>query len=283
MTPREIIARAPRVPTPSAPVLRLLRLLGQPFVDAEGITAIVRQDAALTAKLLAFCNAAATGLPTRVASVDEAVFYLGHGEVQRLVISLGLGTAVRPKLPGYLMPEGALWQHTLFTAHLTSKVLGRAEGLCTEPELAYTAGLLHDLGKLVFSHALDQPTRDAVRAQVQQHHLALVQAEHRVLGTDHAEVGARLLEDWNLPEVIVTAVAHHHRPTAGGRPSLAAVVHVADLLAHEAGSAPGMDGLAVAVDEGALVALNLSADAMQELLMDAFDVAGEVDKLISQT
>ena len=86
-----------------------------------------------------------------------------------------------------------------------------------------------------------------------------------------------------MPEVIVDAVAYHHTPTTGPRPSLAGVVHVADLLAHEAGSAPGFDGLAVAVDAGALASLNLTSDTMQDLLIDAFDVAGEVDKLISQS
>ena len=283
MTAREIVSRAPRVPMPAAPVLRVLRLLGQPDVDASEVTSLVQQDAVLTGKLLAYCNSAATGLPTRVGTVDEAVFYLGHGEVQRLVISLGLGSTVRPKLAGYLMEEGALWRHTLFTAHLTAKVLARSDSLGTEPGVSYTAGLLHDFGKLIFSHTLDATTRDAVRAEVQQNQLPLVLAERRVLGTDHAEVGALLLQDWALPEVIVEAVALHHVPPTGSRPSLAAVVHVADLLAHEAGSAPGFDGLAISVDPGALASLNLTSDTMQDLLMDAFDVAGEVDKMISQS
>lgn len=283
MTAREIIARAPRVPMPSGPVLRVLRLLGQPDVDAAEVTVLVQQDAVLTGKLLAYCNAATTGLPTRVGTVDEAVFYLGHGEVQRLVISLGLGKSVRPKLGGYLMPEGSLWQHTLFTAHLTSHVLARSQATCTEPGVAYTAGLLHDFGKIIFSHTLDEATRDAVRAEVQLRQQPLVMAEHTVIGTDHAEVGAQLLQDWALPDLIVEAVAHHHRPNTGGRANLAAVVHVADLLAHEAGSAPGFDGLAVQLDTAALDALALTPDTMTELLMDASEVAEEVEKLTAQS
>lgn len=283
MTASDIISRSPRVPMPSGPVLRLFRLLGQSDVDAHDVTALVQQDAVLTGRLLAYCNSAAMGLPTRVGTVDEAVFYLGHSEVQRVVISLGLGSAARPKLPGYLMEEGELWRHTLFTAMVTEKVLKRAPKCLVDPGVAYTAGLLHDFGKLILSHTLDAATRDAVRALVQQEKLPLVQAEHRIMGTDHAEVGARLLKDWALPDAIVTAVAFHHRPTADSASPLASVVHVADLLAHEAGSSPGFDGLAVEVDPGALDALELPPDVMTELLMDAMEVAGEVEEIATQS
>jgi HD-like signal output (HDOD) protein len=103
-----------------------------------------------------------------------------------------------------------------------------------QPSMAFTAGLLHEIGMIVLSQYLTPQRRADIGSMMSEDRLSRIQAEKTVLGTNHAEVGACLLQRWGLPEVIVEAVAHHHAPLVKPNVRLSAVIYLADCAAHEA-------------------------------------------------
>lgn len=266
-----LLGKSPNLKPPSATVMRLLMLLDAPDADLDEVIAIVGRDAVLSAKLLAVCNSAGYGLAHPVASLDQAVLYVGFGEMHRLVMALSLGGTMAGALPGYDMVAGELWRHSLVTALLSPRVLARAGLPAAEGPIAYTAALVHDIGKTVIGQLPDPEAYAAIRRLVDERGHSLLEAEHAVLGCDHAEIGARLLQQWRLPEIIVEAVAAHHDPRPETGRLLASVVHVADALAHQCGASPGLDSFAVVHHESAISALQLTASDLEALSLEAVD------------
>lgn len=281
MKAEALIARVGNLRSPSPAVASLLSLLTQPDSDNDDVIRVVRQDSVLSAKLLGLCNSAAFGLSAPIGSVDQAVLYLGHTEIYRLVMAISFGGPLGVTLPGYSMEEAQLWRHSLLVAFATEKVLGATTTVPVEPSICYTAGLVHDIGKIVINNALDAATRTAIMNLVERHEHSLVEAEDAVLGTDHAEVGAVLLRKWRLPEIIIEAVANHHQPPIDPVPQLSSIVHLADVLAHEVGASPGWSSFAVRAEEETVEALGLGNDQIQNLVIATCDAIDEVEQMIA--
>ncbi len=115
-----------------------------------------------------------------------------------------------------------------------------------QPSLAFTAGLLHDIGKLILNQILTPKTRSDIRGLIAEKAISRVDAEREVFGADHAAVGAVLLRRWNVPEIICQAVADHHNPVIQPEIQLSALTHLANCAAHLCGSAPGWGRLRAA-------------------------------------
>jgi putative nucleotidyltransferase with HDIG domain len=242
---------------PFSPVLlqRLFRLTDEGGLSPlEAIAAAIAEDQGLSVKVLALANSAFYGLQSQVRSVSRAVAVLGLREIRALVLALGMhGLAARhPLPPGFDL--SAHLEHQLAVAQ-AALALARASG-AMHPDEAYTAGVLHDLGKLVT--ALYRP-KDwlAQAALVQAQDLPWHEAESRHFGLDHGLIGAMVLRSWNLPESLTEPVNWHHAPqSAPGSPQPAYVIGCADAcaraLAHD--PSPG-----IAVDAAWLSALGLSA------------------------
>ena len=268
MKAADLIAKANYLKAPSPVVVQLLARLSGPEGDNDEIIRIIEQDATISAKILGLCNAAVYGLATPMSSIAQAVLYLGHSEIHRLALNAGFNDKLSPALNGYAISEGELWQHSLLTALVAVMLAENTSEPVMDPAIAYTGGLIHDIGKVVISRAITPELRDRVLELVEQKQQTLIAAERAVLGTDHAEVGAALLEKWRLPKILIEAVAYHHRPAT--RPlKLSALVHVADLIAHEAGFAVSIGGAEAKADADALAALELQPDDVAALIARA--------------
>lgn len=281
MNPETLIASVPTIPAPSPSVARLLDLLARPDGDNDDMIKVVRQDGVMSAKLLGLCNSAAYGLSAPVSSIEQAVLLLGHLEIHKLVMAVGFGGALSPAMPGYAMQDGELWKHSLLTAYTAVAVTALAKRCNIDPSIAYTGGLIHDIGKIVITHTLHSEAQEHLRQIVSFGSKSLVEAEREVVGCDHAEVGACLLKQWGLPAVLVEAVANHHAPTSKPRPLLSAIVHVADIVALEAGISPGLASFAMRVDESAVEALGLDREQLESLVVSAYDSLARVEEMIA--
>ena len=277
MKAAELIAKAQNLKAPSPAIAKMLAMLSQPEADNEDLIQLIEQDATISAKLLGMCNAAAYGLASPVSSIEQAVLYLGHSEIHRLALNAGFGGALSPSLQGYAIGETELWQHSLLTALIAVILSDRTPHPVIDPAIAYTGGLIHDIGKIVISRALTPELQAAVLELIGQKEHTLLAAERAVLGTDHAEVGAELLKQWRLPEILIEAVARHHQPVSQPHLKLSALVHVADLIAHEAGRSPGIGSYATIPDEAAITALGLKSEDLEALVIQAHDVLAEVE------
>jgi len=281
MTAEEIIAKVKDLPMVSETARKLPGLLNKPELHRDDLVKTLRCDNVLTAKMLRVCNSASTGLREPVTSVDQAVLLLGDSTIFRIVCALGFGGAMAAPLPGYAVEANGLWSHSITTG-VAAEYLAEVESFGGfQPPLAFTAGLLHDIGKLILNQMLTPKTRSDIRTLIAEKSLSRVEAERDVLGADHADVGAALLRRWNVPDVIVQAVADHHRPVVKPQIQLSALVHLANCAAHLCGSAPGWDAYAVRVQRDLSEALALDVHRIEHLLMGVHSSLATVNQLMT--
>ncbi|HEX9046725.1 MAG TPA: HDOD domain-containing protein [Verrucomicrobiae bacterium] len=281
MTAQEIIQKVRSLPPISQAALKLVNLLEQASISNDEIVQVIKCDNVLTAKLLRACNSPYFGLDEPVASVDQAVLMLGHQQILHIVLTLAFGSAMVVPLPGYAVEANELWRHSLITATAAEIVAEEAYDLNVEKPIAFTVGLLHDIGKLAMSQAITAEVQQSIRQLIDQEKLSRTEAEQRILGTDHGEIGACLLKSWNLPPEILEAVAHHHNPVCEPRPQISVVTHVANCLAHLAGSAPGWDGFAARVDPKATAILGLDQPRLEAMVAKVRENFERVDQFMS--
>ena len=280
MTTGEIVAKVKNLTPVSHAALRLVSLLDQAAVGNDEVVQVLKFDTVLTAKLLRACNSPYFGFEDPVSSVEQAVLVLGHQQILHLVLSLAFSGAMNTPLPGYAAEGGELWRHSLTTA-MASETLARS-GLPVDFEVpvAFTAGLLHDIGKLVFNHVLTEETQTIIRTRITDGGLARTDAEREVVGADHAEVGAYLLQTWKLPEDIVEAVGNHHQPVCQPRPRFSVLTHVGNCLAHLVGSTLGWEGYAVRAEAQATDTLEITPEKIEDLMIAVHDAAAKVQHLM---
>lgn len=275
MTAAETVEKITDLPALPQAGLKLLRLLENPSVDVDEVVKVVRTDAVLSAKLLRVCNSAAFGCRQTVSSVDQAVFAIGFAEVQRLVVALTFGGMMNQNLGRYEIDSEAFWLHSLLVG-LGAEALAKSSNcLKSESSAAYTAGILHDIGKLVLNRALAPDSVATIHDLIDTHGYSRLDAERDVLGFEHAEAGACLLQKWGLPENLVHAVRHHHEPIFQPAPTLSVVAHMANCIAHQFGSGAGWGGCAIHMDEAAAASVGFGAEQHQMAMMAVLE---QVDK-----
>ena len=200
------------------------------YSSLEDIGRTMAQDQGLTARVLALANSAYYGLQAEVTSAGRAVAVLGLAEVRTLVLTVGVAAMARDHVPAKLLDLSAYWRHQAVTA-LGARLLARR--LDMDPDALYTAGMLHDLGKLLT--AMHRPGDWAAIRASQAGILPWHEAEDAYWGIDHAIVGAMTLSSWNLPLAITDPVSWHHAPgLALESKAEAEALALADALAHVA-------------------------------------------------
>ena len=219
---------------PSAPTLYfdLKTLLDDPDSDNRQVAKLVATDPVASARILKLANSAFYGLPRTVTEIDEAVMYLGTGMVSALVLTIHIYNQL--PIPGFNIE--ALLKHGMAISALarqTARQIG-----CDGQEIgaASTAGLLHDMGQLVFLSNLPERYFPLFRRAGDDENL-LVELERDSFGVDHAELCAHLLSLWGLPENVVTAVAGHHQPldtNTGAVASAPQALRIAEWMMHTA-------------------------------------------------
>ena len=259
--------RIEKIPQLSATAGRLLRLQSSQEGSLAEIGRAVSVDPSLTAAVLRSANSAAARPAQPICSVVQAVSYLG----ERMVLAMALaacvpGGMVMP-LEGYRSERGALWRHSLSVA-LCARELAKLCRPALGPDLAFTAGLLHDIGKPVLGLILGSDTTALLKGIEARRRADSARAEHELVGVDHAEVGEALARRWNLPEALCFALRHHHDPSLAppAHRALAGAVHLGDLVTLRADDAIQADELAQVVEKADLAGLRPGPAEIDRLL-----------------
>ena len=254
---------------PLSPTLlpKLLPKLSDVDTNFDEVVEIIAYDPGLTAKLLQICNSAFFGNEAEVTSVAEAVSRVGYQSVYLLVAMInGSNCFPSPSPPG--VDAVKLWRHSVTTA-FNAKFIAESAG--ADGNLLFTAGLLHDLGKIIMGQEKMPAAAGLFR---QPSDAASLEREKAVFGFTHPEVGAALLERWKLPAQLAVAVRYHHEPKAAqGFERLAACVNLGNLISH-AQEHPQI--LERAEFQEALALLNLSTDNLKRWSERLRDVQGLV-------
>lgn len=282
MSRREaIIAKVRSVPAIPTSASKVLQLLHDPDFELEDVIFLIEHDHVATANILRLANSASFGSGRSVASVRDAVVRLGAQRTGQLMMAAAVGpVAVRP-LQGYDLPPGDLWRHSVAVA-MACDLLAQSCRL-KAPNYTFTAGLLHDLGKVVldvFIQAESEPIRGLAFVE----NVTFEMAERQILGADHPEIGAILLESWGVPAELVAAVRWHHNPDAAPDTLLAAdLVHTADYLAMQAGLGAGVDAPTYKLSESVLARLRIAQPALDEIATMLQDRVEAIEEVFSLT
>ncbi len=215
------------LPSLPAVVSDLLASFANDDIDIEHVARQIAHDQALAARVLRVANSSFYGLQNKVATIHEAVVVLGFRAVRSMVLAIGMSGLLRAdRCRGF--DANAYQLHGIGVAMAALELAGPAG---VNRDLGFTAGLLHDIGKLAL--AANFPVEYAeVLVYRKKHDCFTVVAERDLLGIDHCEVGGLLAEAWHFPAALREAVTGHHAPAANTADSLANLVHVADVTAY---------------------------------------------------
>jgi HD-like signal output (HDOD) protein len=246
-------------------IQHLFTIINDPEGELRDVADLVCRDPSLTAQSLRVCNSALFSLPVEITSIHQAVVLLGLEMVQGIALASYFQSSVlqRRGLPGGWMDGAA--DHAMTTAYLCRWFL-QAMGDHLLAATAFTAGLIHDIGKLAFCH-LGRAVETKVLARVADGHDWCV-AEYEILGMTHAEAGGHVCERWDIPDTLTQAVRHHHSPLESIDEPMACVVHIADRLAHAAHTDGDAAGPLVGIEPAAWQSLGLDDAEMAHLAAD---------------
>lgn len=276
--PREMARRVEELPTLPAVAARLLEMIGRDDNSLRDVAKIVQNDAALTARILRVANSAAFSRGKPITSLFRAVMHLGMRIVAGITVGSCASSLMNRRLDGYGSDVGELWNHSLRTA-VASREFAFFTNHTVLEDLAFTAGLLHDIGKAVIAEFLAAESETAVGEARNFKVTEQLELERRQLGTDHAEVGLAVAERWGLPKPLSVAIRHHHRPSAvedSQYRALVYTVHLGDLVAMMSGTGTGSDTMAYSLDEGYQEFIRITEPELSRLLVNVqneFDAA----------
>jgi putative nucleotidyltransferase with HDIG domain len=250
----ELLKAVQDLPPMPKVLLKIQKLLLDPYSDTQQIAGCIETDQALAAKVLKIANSPFYGMTGKVSTIQHAAIILGFQTLSELTTMAGFSAIMGRKLPGYGYHSDELWKHSLAVA-LASKLI--AEKI--NPDLvndAFTAGLIHDLGKLILDpHVQDQ--REALDEFIEDENQTFLIAEKQILGFDHAEIASEICSHWKYPESLTQAIKYHHNPSESNGSEMAFILHLADYIAVLSGSGYDLDEILDLKEEGTDKFLNI--------------------------
>jgi putative nucleotidyltransferase with HDIG domain len=229
-------------------VVRLITVVNDPASTVNDIVEIIKYDQAVTGQILRICNSAYFGLSREIRSLNEAIRYLGMIKVLQLVMAVHTNALLSKRQPGYELAPGVLWRHSVAVA-LAAAAFAERLALGKNVSTAFTAGLLHDVGKVILSeHVAAEFTK--IVDLVTNEKTTFLDAEQSVLGLSHCDVGARVAQAWQLPDQITKSISYHHSPEQSDPPDpVLDAVYLGNSVCLMMGVGLGADGLSYHADQ----------------------------------
>lgn len=197
-----------RLPTIPAVHARAMAVLNDPNLEIKHLATLVETDPSLTAAVIRSANSAASGTSRRIATAGEAVVRIGLNTTRRIVMSAVIGESYRG-LERSGINTGELWRHVIACALIADSITA----LGPERSTSFTAGLLHDVGRMAMAQA--DPIRYSRIVHMAREGVEATETESQVFGRSHAEWGMEAAETWALPADVIEAIGDHHNGTAG--------------------------------------------------------------------
>lgn len=276
---QEILAAGQGLGVHPDAMVSLLEVMEDPLVDAETLLPIVETDPGLTAALLRLCNSSAYGARREMGSIRDALVFLGNRAFARLAFVASVDRMIQKDLIAYRLETDEIRAHGLAVGYAAAK-LAEHTGQTGRKLTAFTAGLLHDCGKILLDPHLAGRVPDEARGGRGRVDPSL---ELAFTGYDHAKAGAGLLSAWGLPQDVVQAIRCHHRPdAAGGYRSLSAVVWAADTVVHLAADGAVLDADDPGSPYRAFLDQGLPPDLIQDMITGFPDSQSELTVLAAR-
>jgi putative nucleotidyltransferase with HDIG domain len=273
----QLMDNARELPTMPKTAVYVAKLVDDPNTSAAQVSTALASDQVLTARVLRMANSAFYGAPRRISTVTDAIVLLGMRTIRNMAMAVSCYDVLDREVKSYAMRRGDMWRHAFCVAYGAQIIAKQVRYRATEE--AFVAGLLHDIGKVVISLNLSEEFRQVIEI-ARGGETPFLEAEQQVLGFDHAEVGARITENWNLPHHLVETILYHHAPSRQPEWSnLTAIVHVSDALCMVLGIGVGADGLRYPLEDGVMERLGLDPESVEDILAQVSDFYGSSDIL----
>lgn len=279
---KEVLEAIKKVPLLSPSVSQLLSISSDPDFSLPEFVKVVSHDAILTAKIIKIVNSAAYNLPVEVSTVDQAATMLGS----RLIVGIALSSAgdgiMTDALTGYENHEEGVWRHDLYCA-IAARMIGKKARVEFKPDLAFTGGLLHDIGKAVISKFLTGSSAEVLEGIEQGVTGDYLIGEKSIIGLDHTEVGYEVAKSWKLPSMLQNIIRYHHNPADAPEEFKVAcyAVHLGDVLSMMAGHGTGSDTMQYRLDPGFNQYFDLDESDLCTLIFDCNEEYHEVEALMA--
>jgi len=210
--------------------IKINEAVNNPRSSIKDISEIISGDPGLTSRLLRLVNSAFYGFPSKIETVNRALFMVGTQQMRDLALATSVMSLFKG-IPGHLVSMESLWRHSV-ACGLAARMLATVRQSKTNVELLFTAGIIHDIGRLVIYKKIPETAQEMIlRCKDSKEPLYLVEKE--MLGFDHSDLGRMLAQSWNLPPSLEEVLACHHFPQEAKQyPVETSVVHIADYIVH---------------------------------------------------
>jgi putative nucleotidyltransferase with HDIG domain len=208
--------------------LKVIRMIHQDDCTMKEIGSEIRRDQVISGRVLNLCNSALMGLKTVVDSIDRALILIGEKRLLKLIVTASVKSLFPQSSQGYSLCKGGIFQHAVGTALIAQELAVFTKKAA--PDIAYTAGLLHDIGKIPLDQVMAANVPFFYR-YTQEEGAELCEMERLKFSVDHTEAGRQLGKIWTLPHNLINVIENHHQPEASTEDEeLVTIVHLADLL-----------------------------------------------------
>lgn len=260
----EILKKITDTPQFSQTAMKLFTAVSDRNHSLMDIANIIKLDGPLTAKTLKAVNSAAFGLGQQVDTVESAVRYLGDAGVTALILSSE--KVYSSNMQGYMASEGEIWKHSLRTAIAARIFMKLYPQENFSPEQAYTAGIIHDIGKTIISYYLSLLQIKPPKEEIEN----FESFEKDILGISHSEVGYLLAKKWDIPEPLCNTIRYHHTPRKAPEKDKALVyaVHIADIASMISGTGTGVDTMNYTIDQNYMEYFNMEEEDLDRALLE---------------
>ncbi|HDY88322.1 MAG TPA: HDOD domain-containing protein [bacterium] len=268
ITVEKILEKVDYLPPFPHTVTRVLQMLREPGVKTDEIADVIKFDQSVTSNVLKLCNSSYFGLSRTITNLREAVVYIGLNKLKKILILSGTQKYFDNENPGYETQKGELWTHVLAVSIVAGKLVEKIN--VKDKDELFVAALLHDIGKLVLNEFVMESYGEIMK-MVEQKGMTFLEAEKNVLGMNHAEIGARILEIWKFSGEIISAVKKHHSPFEKDDSKLDNIVRISDTLAMIMGYGTGIDGLAYHGYSDICRLYGINREIMENIMADSLE------------
>lgn len=276
----KIIEKISSFPTLPSMARKLMGLLNDSEISASEIGRVIQYDPALTANLLKAANSVYLGQSRSVDSLSEAFFRLGTKWVYQMSVSSLIYSNLHRPVTGYELSGENLWRHSVAVAQM-SDILCESLNI-KDKGVVFTAGLLHDMGKIILGEFVSE-SFDEIQNIVTNEKIPFEEAEKRIIGIDHAEVGGMTAEQWNFPKAIVESIRWHHQPeNAETQTDTIDIVHVADATCLIQGFGIGSDDIHYKLNNDSVDRLNITSKILEQAASELVTVLEDIDMMTSE-
>ena len=275
---KEVIEAAKDLPPFPDVVWKVMPLLKK-MAPVKEIEAVIKFDQAITARILALSQSPHFGRRRNIDSLHDAIIALGDQQLIFVIMTACTSRYFSGESGGYDLREGELWEHSVAAA-LMSEIVGRQIGF-QKMLTAYTAALLHDIGKTVLNLYI-RNYFDDIFSLVQSKKMRFIDAERQVLGIDHQQLGSLIAQHWKFPPQVITAIGYHHCPKkATDDKDLAGFIYIVNRMVSAIGIGAGVDGFEQPNEDDLFVEMGVTHRMVEGALADLVEAMEKTRQFLS--